>query len=272
MFQEYIINNFVHVASAKDAGFWEIRRWLIVNDVYGWLSLQPVLMMLGAVLVRFLACRKDPERVRREKPLWLGMSLTAVGNLLCAFVSPLGFRQHLLMGYCHHAGGMRAGGKRRAGMARRQGRMAEMAGGCRGGVAAGCHHRTEAQELAPQRLEAARQAAEEEHAIQCELLPYLEGYDTVYTIGVGASWYWHTGLQPAYTILQHRGLSADNVGADQEVAFEQFLTQGTIEALVTGGDIEGYRSDLTNGIVDYVQNNYQVIVEDSYGRWLWTLI
>lgn len=39
MFQEYIINNFVHVASAKDVGFWEIRRWLIVNDTYGWLSL-----------------------------------------------------------------------------------------------------------------------------------------------------------------------------------------------------------------------------------------
>ena len=130
----------------------------------------------------------------------------------------------------------------------------------------------EAQELAPQRLEAARQAAEEEHAIQCELLPYLEGYDTVYTIGVGASWYWHTGLQPAYPYYNIVGFSADNVGADQEVAFEQFLTQGTIEALVTGGDIEGYRSDLTNGIVDYVQNNYQVIVEDSYGRWLWTLI
>lgn len=272
MFQEYIINNFVHVASAKDAGFWEIRRWLIVNDVYGWLSLQPVLMMLGAVLVRFLACRKDPERVRREKPLWLGMSLTAVGNLLCAFVSPLGFRQHLLMGYCTMLAACVLGvssalewlGARVAWLKWPEAVAAVWL------LAAIIV--PEAQELAPQRLEAARQAAEEEHAIQCELLPYLEGYDTVYTIGVGASWYWHTGLQPAYPYYNIVGFSADNVGADQEVAFEQFLTQGTIEALVTGGDIEGYRSDLTNGIVDYVQNNYQVIVEDSYGRWLWTLI
>lgn len=272
MFQEYIINNFVHVASAKDVGFWEIRRWLIVNDTYGWLSLQPVLLMLGAVLVRYLTCRKDPERMRREKPLWLGMSLTAVGNLLCAFVSPLGFRQHLLMGYCTMLAACVLGasaalewlGARAAWL-----KWPEAA-------AAVCLLAAiivpEIQDLAPQQLKAAQQATEEEHAIQCELLPYLEGCETVYTIGVSPSWYWHTGLQPAYPYYNIVGFAADNVGAEQEVAFEQFLTQGTIEALVVGGDIEDYRSDLTNGIVEYVQNNYQLIVEDGYGRWLWTLI
>ncbi|HIS41316.1 MAG TPA: hypothetical protein IAC11_00345 [Candidatus Limiplasma pullicola] len=272
MIQEYVINNFVHVGSAKDAGFWEIRRWLIVNDVYGWLSLQPVLLMLGALLVRLLTCWKDPERMKREKPLWLGMMLAAVGNMLCAFVSPLGFRQHLLMGYCTMLAACVLG------VSAALEWLSSKAAWLRWpqAAAAACLLAAiivpEAQELAPQRLEAVRQAAEEEHVLQCELSPYLEGYETVYSIGVGANWYWHMGLQPSYPYYNIVGFAADNVGAEQEVAFEQFLTQGTIEALVTGGDIEDYRSDLTNGIIDYVQNNYQVIVEDSYGRWLWTLI
>lgn len=231
-----------------------------------------MLLMLGAVLVRYLTCRKDPERMRREKPLWLGMSLTAVGNLLCAFVSPLGFRQQLLMGYCTMLAACVLGasaalewlGARAAWL-----KWPEAA-------AAVCLLAAiivpEIQDLAPQQLKAAQQATEEEHAIHCELLPYLEGCETVYTIGVSPSWYWHTGLQPAYPYYNIVGFAADNVGAEQEVAFEQFLTQGTIEALVVGGDIEDYRSDLTNGIVEYVQNNYQLIVEDGYGRWLWTLI
>ena len=97
MFEEYILNNFVHVASAKDAGFWEIRRWLIENG-YGWESLKPVLLTAGAVIVRLLIYRGEPERFKREKGLLACAATVAVANMLAAYVSGTGFEQHLAMG------------------------------------------------------------------------------------------------------------------------------------------------------------------------------
>lgn len=99
MFEEYILNNFVHVASAKDAGFWEIRRYLIENG-YGWESLKPVLLMAGAVIVRLLIYRGEPERFKREKGLLACAATVAVANMLAAYVSGTGFEQHLAMGDC----------------------------------------------------------------------------------------------------------------------------------------------------------------------------
>lgn len=99
MFEEYILNNFVHVASAKDAGFWEIRRWLIENG-YGWESLKPVLLTAGAVILRLLINRRDPKRLKREKALLACTGAVSVANMLTAFIAGTGFEQHLAMGEC----------------------------------------------------------------------------------------------------------------------------------------------------------------------------
>lgn len=272
MFEEYIINNFVHAATAKDAGFWEIRRWLIFEDGYGWDSLEPVLMMAGAIVIRRLAFRADPQRLRREKPLLAGAALMAVGNLLCAYVAGTGFRQHLLMGYATMLIACVLGLSAllewlntRAGWLRWPELLA--AAGLMLLVAVPATQR-----LAQERMAAARAAAEANHAAQCELLPDLEMYETVYTIGVSTDWYWHVERQPAFRYYNIVGFAMDNVGVGVEYEFEEFLTQGGIEALVTNGDIERFRGPLTNGIVDYIQNNYQFYAEDSSGRWLWTQI
>lgn len=272
MLQEYILNNFVHVATAKDADFWEIRGWLIFHDSYGWLSPQPVLGMAGAIALRLVIYRRDAQRMKRERFLAVYGLALAVANLLSAFVAGTGFHQHLLMGSCTTliasllaiSAVMELLNRRVSWM-----KWPELA-------AAACLLAAiavpAARALAPQRLAAVRAAAEEGHAAQCELLPYLEGYETVYTIGISPDWYWHTGLQPAFRYYNIIGFVSDNVGNGLEYEFEAFLEQGAVEALITKGDIERSRGILTNDTIEYVQNNYQVVVEDSSGRWLWTLI
>lgn len=134
MFEEYILNNFVHVASAKDAGFWEIRRYLIENG-YGWESLKPVLLMAGAVIVRLLIYRGEPERFKREKGLLACAATVAVANMLAAYVSGTGF-DSISPGTAPCCG-LSAGSERRAGPAEQKGPLDEMAGVRRCAVRAG---------------------------------------------------------------------------------------------------------------------------------------
>ena len=92
---------------------------------------------------------------------------------------------------------------------------------------------------------------------QRELLPELEGYeDSVYSIGIYPEWYWETGLYPAYRYFNIIGFIVDNVGNDQAQAFEDYLLEGELQALVIAGDIEEYRGILTDATIDYIWENY----------------
>ena len=271
MFEEYILNNFVHVASAKDAGFWEIRRYLIENG-YGWESLKPVLLMAGAVIVRLLIYRGEPERFKREKGLLACAATVAVANMLAAYVSGTGFEQHLAMGDCTLLMACLLALSAVLDRLNRKVRWMKWPEY----AAALCVLASVAvpavNALAPQQREAARTEHEAYVAVQRELLDYLGEDETVYTIGIWPDWYWFADRQPAFRYYNLIGFITDNVGEGLENEFEAFLEQHPIDALFISDDVEAYRGILTDKTVEYILNNYQVVSVDSQGRSLWKLI
>ena len=65
----------------------------------------------------------------------------------------------------------------------------------------------------------------------------------------------------------------DNVGNDQAQAFEDYLMEGELQALVIAGDPEDYRGILTDATIDYIWENYIYYTSDSEDvRQLWILI
>ena len=268
MFEEYILNNFVHVASAKDAGFWEIRRYLIENG-YGWESLKPVLLMAGAVIVRLLIYRGEPERFKREKGLLACAATVAVANMLAAYVSGTGFEQHLAMGDCTLLMACLLALSAVLDRLNRKVRWMKWLEY----AAALCVLASVAvpavNALAPQQREAARTEHEAYVAVQRELLDYLGEDETVYTIGIWPDWYWFADRQPAFRYYNLIGFITDNVGEGLENEFEAFLEQHPIDALFISDDVETYRGILTDKTVEYILNNYQVVSVDSQGRSLW---
>ena len=271
MLEEYILNNFVHVATAKDADFWEMRLWIIQNG-YGWESLKPILWMAGAVVLRLAIYRKEPDAFKREKQMMLCMGVMAVANLAVAYVAGTGFYQHLLMG---RATALVAGVLALSALLDWLSgkivwlRWAEYAAALAVLAAVAV---PAVQALAPERMEAVRAAYEQTHAEECELLPELEDVETVYTIGISPPWYWHTGLQPAFPYYNIVGFITDNVGEGLEYRFEAFMEENPPEALFINRDVEAYRGVLTNETLEYIQNNYELSVQDSGGRSLWKLI
>ncbi len=271
MFEEYILNNFVHVASAKDAGFWEIRRWLIENG-YGWESLKPVLLTAGAVILRLLINRRDPKRLKREKALLACTGAVSVANMLTAFIAGTGFEQHLAMGECSLLVAWLLAVSALLEWANRKAewlKWPEYA-------AALCVLATVAvpavNALTPERLETARASYEEYVSVQHEMLDELWEDETVYTIGVWPDWYWFADRQPAFRYYNLVGFITDNVGEGLEYEFEDFLEQGGIDALFINREVEAYRGILTDETLEYIQNNYQIVSVDSQGRSLWKLI
>lgn len=271
MFEEYILNNFVHVASAKDVGFWEIRQYLIENG-YGWESLKPVLLMAGTVVLRLLIYRGDAERFRREKTLMACMGAVAVFNMLAAYISGTGFAQHLAMGNCTllvacllALSAVLDWVNRKAGWLKWPEYVAALCVLATVAVPA-------AKELAPQRVEAAIAAHETYVAFQREMVEYLGEDETVYTIGIWPDWYWFADRQPAFRYYNLVGFITDNVGEGLEYEFEAFLENNGIDALFINREVEAYRGILTDETVEYILNNYQVVSVDSQGRSLWKLI
>ncbi len=270
MFTEYILNNFVHVGTAKNVDFWEMRLYLITHS-YGWASLKPVLYTAGALAVRLLLRRK--AAVARESMLLAYTAALMAANLLVGYIAGTGFFQHLMMEIASTvlaallalSAALCALSAWKPRLARAQS-AAALAMAVLIAVPA-------ARAFTPENVAAKREEQEAFAAFQRELLPELEDCaDSVYSIGVTAEWYWYTGLQPAYKYYNVIGFVTDNVGADLEHDFETFLMENEIQALLLRRDPEAYRGILTDDTIDYIGENYQLAVQDSEGRRLMRLI
>ncbi len=211
MFREYILNNFDHVESAKDVGFWEIRRY-IMKGSYGSLSVLPVLMMAVAAVLRLLARRVSRESVKHETTLLIYAVLFSIANMLGAYVAGTGFHQYLVMGIATKVLACLIGlsallkiiNMRFSWMIWPE-RVIALALGLMLAIPS-------IEALSPERLKQAEAERKAQFEIQQEFLPELEGCETVYTIGVTPSWYWYTGYQSAFRYYNLKAFITDNVG------------------------------------------------------------
>lgn len=270
MFTEYILNNFVHVGTAKNVDFWEMRLYLITH-AYGWESLKPVLYTMGALAVRLLLRRR--AAARQENMLIGYTAALALANLLVGYIAGTGFFQHLMMEIASTVlAALLALSAALSAVRAWKPRLAWTQGAIAVALAVVVSVPA-VRALTPENAAAKRQEQEQFAAYQRELLPELEECaDSVYSIGVSPEWYWYTGLQPAYKYYNVIGFVMDNVGADLEHDFEAFLMENEIQAILLNRDVENYRGILTNDTIDYIGNNYELVAEDSRGRLLLRLI
>lgn len=183
MLREYILNNFDHVESAKDVGFWEIRRYIFKGS-YGWLSVFPVLLTAAAAAMRLAVRRVSRESVKHEAMLLIYASTFSVANMLGAYVAGTGFHQHLVMGVATKVLACLLGLS--ALLKIINSRLAWMIWPERAiALALGLMLAIPSIEmLMPERLEQAKAEKKERFEVQQEFLTELEGCETVYTIGV----------------------------------------------------------------------------------------
>lgn len=269
MFEDYILNNFVHVAKGKGYGFVESRLHLFEIG-YGFNALKIAVNMLVAVIGCVLLKRgKKSDEQDQTGSLYAVALLMALGNMMVAFVASSGFYQHLMMGIATSllaALLLVSALLRRIGSWKRFGCVQAVAAvlvACMavGHVAAG---------IDPEQW-ITSETRQEAREYQQELLPELDGYeDSVYSIGVYPDWYWENNLLPAYRYFNIIGFIVDNVGADQAQAFEDYLLESDLQALVIQGDIEQYRGILTDLSIDYIWENFIYYTSDSEdSRQLW---
>lgn len=273
MFEDYILNNFVHVAKGKGNGFLETRLYLFETGYA-----QSALQMAANIPVAIVGCRlmrfgKTSEGQVKTGWLYTCAVLMALGNLMVAFVASSGFHQHLMMGI---VSSLLAALLLSSAILRRLAHVWKPFGWVQtavavliacvavGGVAADINPDDWiTSEVRQTRLE-----------YQQELLPELEGYeDSVYSIGVYPEWYWENNLLPAYRYFNIIGFIVDNVGNNQAQAFEDYLLESDLQALVIQGDIEEYRGILTDASIDFIWDQFIYYVSDSEDtRQLWLRI
>ena len=259
MFQEYILDNFAHVAGGEEESFVQSRLALLFS-AYGLRSLIPVVAMGASVALR---C------VRRKGFDWLdgfGLAL-AVANLGVGYIASSGFMQHLLMGSAtlYLAVGML---------------FAELAVGEKPSsipwktvlavalCVLVCGHSL--MKLSDERLSADLEEIQAFWDFQQEFLPEVEDCESVCTLGVGImpDWYWINGLQPAFRYYNISGFIMYNVGSDVAQEFEDFLLEEPCEYLVLDHEIEFFREQLTEDTIAFIYDNYELVTEGSQGRLL----
>lgn len=256
MIKEYLINNFIHVAKGKNAGFLSSRMGLFFSS-YGRKALWMLASIVGALGMYFLL--EDREKTRL---LYRYAVLLALANYAVAFVASSGFVQHLTMGRatCVLAVllAMHAILSKAVNLPyfRKIQTYAAVAVIC---VAAGAM----LVQVKPEEW-VTGEAYQEHIEYQQELAPELEDYrDSVYSIGVYPPWYWENDLFPAYRYYNIIGFIADNVGIDQAQTFEEWLINSDLQALVVEGDLEEYRDVLTNATIDFIYENFLLHTWDS---------
>lgn len=272
MFEDYILNNFVHVAKGKGYGFMETRLYLLERS-YGRTALKAVGGMIAAVIVCLLLKfgKRDGDEIQTGG-LYTAAVLMALGNLLVAFVASSGFYHHLMMGDITNLLTIlliSSAILRRVSVWKPV-RWVQLGAA----VLVLCLSvNAVVQSINPEEW-VGSESRQSSRDYQRELLPELEGYeDSVYSIGIYPEWYWETGLYPAYRYFNIIGFIVDNVGNDQAQAFEDYLLEGELQALVIAGDIEEYRGILTDATIDYIWENYIYYTSDSEdARQLWFLI
>lgn len=264
MLREYLLNNIVHVIVGKDVGFWESRMY-IIGTSYGEKSFFPV-MLMAAALVFSVCCKPKAARDHMEMRLHVYGAAVAASTLLIAYVASSGFSQHLMLG-----------------------QITEL-------MAIMLILRTIAQRLQEKKLlDKAMKGSRALTALACaafllcwgigltddaflwteqtqDYIAYLQEFqedaldsESVYTIGVTPRWYWYNGVQPAFRCYNLRGFIEDNVGVGLAEEFEGWLMDNPVETLVITGEIEDYRSLLTDDTLEFLHSNYEYYSECSRG-------
>lgn len=263
MLEEYLLNNFVHIAKGKNVGFMESRRY-IFEQYYGLASVLPVKRMIKALIIAVVLCPREHRKT--EWRIWLYSAALAAANWLIAFVAGSGFMQHLTLGQLTEVLAMLLV-LRTAALWLKKWPWARnlLRGKYLVALAACCLF---AYQWIPT-IDTENYLWQEKRQwfreYVTEFQEAIQDYETVYMLGYSPLWFWENDIFPAYKYYNLCGFIQDNVGIGLAEDFEAFLMENPIEAIVIGDEIETYRGILTDATVEFMHNHYYIDSTNSDG-------
>lgn len=263
MFEEYILNNLVHVAKGKNVGFMESRKYIFAQ-YYGLASMAPVKRMLKALVVAIVLCPWASRKT--EWKFWLYSAAITAANWLIAFVAGSGFLQHLTLGQITEVLAILLV-LRTAALWLKKWPWAQnlLKGKYLVALAACCLFVYQWMPTIDTENYVWGEKRQDFKAYVTQLQESVQDYENVYMLGYSPLWFWENDIFPAYKYYNLCGFIQDNVGVGLAEDFEAFLMENPIEAIVIGEEIETYRGILTDATVDFLHNNYYIDSTDSIG-------
>lgn len=277
MFEEYILSNFSHVGGAEELGFVEARLAMIAEgNYYVKMSVEPLYGTLIAAVIA-LVCWLLGGREKEGHPLLL-ICFAVVFSCACfadAYVSLTGYGQHLIpLSAAHAMNALLATCAVYRLISRKTDAFSIPMGLLGILVAVLLINHFSIFSFQPKPYADSEQM-QQEADYQREFYDYfdLEAEETVFCIGVPRRFYVYNDVLPAYKCINLVNYIYNNVGENRAEDFEAYLMENSITWLVVEGTLERYRGILTDGTIDFINENYILYTTDeSETRELYQLI
>lgn len=275
MFEEYILSNFSHVGGEEELGFIAARVAMIAEgNYYVKMSIEPLYGTLIAAVIA-LVCWLLGGREKEGHPL-LMICFAVVFSCAAfadAYISLTGYGQHLIPQSAAHAVNALVAACAVYRLISRKTDALSIPMGLLGILVAVLLIDSSIFSFTP-KPRADSEQMQQEAAYQREFYDYLEWEpESVFCIGIPRRFYVYNEILPAYKCINLVNYIYNNVGENRAEDFEAYLMENPMYWLVVEGTLERYRGILTDGTIDFINENYVLYTTDeSESRELYQLI